>query len=66
MEKAGGIGGEKHHLAVQLKRTDFREIIERDGGRIDIRYRMEEIDTLNPNSVLTLRVPYKYDSCVAF
>jgi len=25
--KAGGIGGEQHHLAVQLERRDFREII---------------------------------------
>jgi ectoine hydroxylase-related dioxygenase (phytanoyl-CoA dioxygenase family) len=33
---------DEHHRAVQIHRVDFREIVKRDGGRIDMRYKLDQ------------------------
>jgi ectoine hydroxylase-related dioxygenase (phytanoyl-CoA dioxygenase family) len=40
--QAQSLTADEHHRAVSLHRVDFREIVKRDGGRVDMRYNLEQ------------------------
>jgi ectoine hydroxylase-related dioxygenase (phytanoyl-CoA dioxygenase family) len=41
-KQRSGLSQDEHHRAVRIHRCDFRELVKRDGGRLDMRYKMAE------------------------